>query len=42
MNEVIVYGKTLPEAYHGSLLLLQEAPITPCPDWNTNQKELSL
>ena len=42
MNEVIVYGKTLPEAYHGSLLLLQEAPITPCPDWNTNQKELSM
>ena len=42
MNEVIVYGKTLPEAYHGSLLLLHEAPITPCPDWNTNQKELSM
>lgn len=42
MNEVITYGKTLPEAYHGSLLLLQEAPITPCPDWNTNQKELSM
>ena len=42
MNEVITYGKTLPEAYHGSLLLLEEAPITPCPDWNTNQKELSM
>ena len=43
MNEVIVYGKTLPEAYHESLLVLQEeAPITPCPDWNTNQKELSM
>lgn len=42
MNEVITYGKTLPEAYHSSLLLLQEAPIIPCPDWNTNQKELSM
>ena len=43
MNEVIVYGKTLPEAYHESLLALQEeAPIVPCPDWNTNQKELSM
>lgn len=43
MNEFIVYGKTLPEAYHESLLVLQEeAPIVPCPDYNTEQKEISM
>ena len=33
---------TLPIAYHKSLLELQKAPVIPCPDWNTNQKEVSM
>ena len=41
LEEVVCHGKTLPEAYHKSLMRLQGAPITPCPDWNTNQKEIS-
>lgn len=41
MEEVLCYGKTLPLAYHSALTLLKEAPIIPCPDWNTNQKEIS-
>lgn len=42
MAEYLVWGETLPEAYHQALLMLQLAPIIPCPDWNTNQKELSI
>ncbi|MBR5381461.1 MAG: hypothetical protein IK136_02455 [Oscillospiraceae bacterium] len=43
MKEYLVEGRTLPEAYHRSLRLLQtEAPVTPCPDYNTNQKELTM
>ena len=41
MKEVICYGNSLPEAYHKSLKFLQESEIVPCPDWNTNQKEIS-
>ena len=40
-KEYLFEGTTLPIAYHKSLLALQSAPITPCPDWNTNQKEIS-
>lgn len=42
MEEVLCYGRTLPLAYHSALVLLNDAPIVPCPDWNTNQKELSM
>lgn len=42
MQEYIVYGETLPQAYHNSLLLLREAPVIPCPDWETTQKEVSM
>lgn len=43
MEEFIARGRTLPEAYHASLILLAEnAKITPCPDYNTTQKELSM
>ena len=41
MKEIICYGNSLPEAYHKSLKFLQESEIVPCPDWNTNQKEIS-
>ena len=42
MEEVFVTGKTLPEAYHQALTSLQQAPVIPCPDWNTNQKEVTM
>ena len=42
MKEVFVQGRTLPEAYHQALLSLEEAPVIPCPDWNTDQKEVSM
>lgn len=42
MNEFLVYGHNLPEAYHSALKILNYAEITPCPDWNTNQKEVSM
>lgn len=43
MREYHVSGRTLPEAYHLALqALLQHGEETPCPDWNANQKELSM
>ena len=42
MNEFLCRGLTLPIAYHKALLELQGAPVIPCPDWNTNQKEVSM
>ena len=43
MKEMLVSGRTLPEAYHASLRALSEhGEFTPCPDYNTNQKELSM
>jgi len=43
MNEVLVKGKTLPEAYHAALKELHEhGDITDCGDWNTTQKEVSM
>lgn len=41
LEEFLCEGETLPIAYHKSLLRLQGAQISPCPDWNTNQKEIS-
>ncbi len=43
MKETVVYGRTLPEAYHEALRALdREGEICPCPDYNTTQKELSM
>ena len=42
MNEYLCIGDTLPDAYHQSLSLLQLAPVIPCPEWSTNQKEVSM
>jgi thymidylate synthase len=43
MRHYLVEGKTLPEAYHKALVTLQEnGPVVPCPDYNTNMKEISL
>jgi thymidylate synthase len=43
MKEAVVYGKTLPEAYHEALRALdRDGEISPCPDYNTTQKELSM
>lgn len=43
MDEYIARGRTLPEAYHESLVILAEnAKETPCPDYGTTQKEVSM
>lgn len=43
MTEVTSKGVTLPEAYHQALFSLYiSGENVPCPDWNTNQKELSM
>ena len=42
MEEFLCWGQTLPVAYHGSLIMLNESEIVPCPDWNTEQKEVSM
>ena len=43
MFESIVRGRTLPETYHDALLALQVlGQEVPCPDYNTNQKEISM
>ena len=43
MKEVLVFGKTLPEAYHKALAALsREGEISDCADGNTTQKELSM
>lgn len=43
MNECLASGKSLPEAYHASLRMLSErGEVTPCPDYHTTQKELSM
>ena len=43
MKEALVSGSSLPEAYHKSLrVLAEEGEYTPCPDYGTNQKELSM
>lgn len=43
MKETLIKGATLPEAYHQALFALHiSGDNVPCPDWNTNQKELSM
>lgn len=43
MKHHLVEGKTLPEAYHKSLVkLYQEGCKYPCPDYDTNMLETSL
>lgn len=43
MYEVLVRGRSLPEAYHKALKELQEnGEIADCADWNTTQKEVSM
>ena len=43
MQEIIVTGRTLPEAYHKALLALHnDGEMTDCADWNTTQKEVSM
>ena len=42
MKEYMCFGNTLPEAYHAALSILQLAPVIPCPEWNTRQKEVSM
>lgn len=38
-----VVGLSLPDAYHRALCVLHEdGDVTPCPDWNTEQKELAI
>jgi len=43
MEEILVKERTLPQAYHASLRALEEyGEVSPCPDYNTTQKELSM
>ena len=43
MKHYYVEGKTLPEAYHKSLEILEsQGNIYPCPDYNSTMKEVSL
>lgn len=43
MKETIARGRSLPEAYHESLKQLKyDSDVTPCPDYDTDQKELSM
>lgn len=43
MKEFLAEGGSLPEAYHRALLLLEQyGEHTPCPDYNTTQKECSM
>lgn len=43
MRECVSWGTTLPEAYHKAIRLLKmHGEEVPCPDYNTNQKEISL
>lgn len=43
MKELLVSGKTLPEAYHNALTALKNSgEHTPCADYNTTQLECSM
>lgn len=43
MKEISVCWETLPEAYHRALEMLDSiGEFTPCPDWDTSQKEVSM
>lgn len=40
--EYFIKEYTLPEAYHKALLAVNEQAISPCPDYNTTQKECAM
>ena len=43
MQEIFTSGWSLPDAYHEALVqLYRYGDITPCPDWNTEQKECAM
>lgn len=43
MQEYVVHGYTLPYAYHEALKALRSCgEVVPCPDYNTEQKEISV
>lgn len=43
MGEFLVNRYSLPEAYHQALMTLYNfGNVVPCPDWNTEQKEVSM
>ncbi len=43
MREFLAEGRSLPEAYHKALLILEEkGEKADCADWNTTQKEVSM
>ena len=43
MKEILIEAESLPEAYHQSLVRLQQdGEVTDCADWNTTQKEVSM
>ena len=43
MKEILVEGRTLPDAYHKALLKLHyKGEVSECPDYNQKQKELSM
>lgn len=43
MQEFLVHGDTLPEAYHKALYYLNAyGEIVPCPDYSTSRKEISM
>ncbi len=43
MKEILIEEKTLPEAYHKALDSLKyDGELTPVPDWNTEQLEVSM
>ena len=43
MKEVLVQGRTLPEAYHKAISeLFRSGEISDCPDYNQKQRELSM
>jgi thymidylate synthase len=43
MFELSAFGRTLPEAYHNALnMLWHDGMEVPCPDYNTNQREVSM
>ena len=43
MKEILVSGRTLPEAYHQALRALHtQGEVCPCPDYHTTQKEVTM
>ena len=43
MKEILIHGKTLPQAYHAALVaLFEEGEVISCDDWSQKQKEVSM